>query len=393
VPLALLGQGASLKVGGADRLRDRGFGARRLNWRFLGGTISDLDAALAGGEVVAGSPRARDEFAIDEVVEPGDVYDVTDGRAAGYAMLEIPVTSRLQATVGARVESYDLELTSRDSTLQDLSQLDVAPALSLVYSASEDVKLRGALSRTLDRPEFRELAPFQFTEATSLRQLVGNPTLEPAGITSADLRVDWFWGPAELVSLGGFYKAMESPIEQVFIAAASSAYSFQNAETATVWGLEADVQVGLGRVASPLRHFDLQANYTRIFSEVTVRQGGIYQPTNLERPLEGQAPYVVNAGVGYSSPEGLDIGVFFNRFGQRLVAAGGSGLPDIYEQPRNALDASVGFPIRHGVRAKLKGTNLLDHEYRFEQSANGITRLQRLYTVGRTFSVGLSWEF
>jgi outer membrane receptor protein involved in Fe transport len=85
--------------------------------------------------------------------------------------------------------------------------------------------------------------------------------------------------------------------------------------------------------------------------------------------------------------------VFFNRFGPRLTAAGGSGLPDIYEQPRDALDASVAFPLPRGVRARLKATNLLDAEYRFEQGANGYTRIQQLYTVGRTFSVGLSWEF
>jgi hypothetical protein len=393
VPFPFFGRVAEVKIGGAYRTRERGFGARRLNWRFLGNTIQDLDAALASGEIVAGSPSTANEFAIDEVVEPGDVYDATDDRAAGYAMLDIPVTDRLQAVVGARVESYSLGLISRDSTLKDLEQTDVAPAVNLVYSLADDIKLRGAVSRTLDRPEFRELAPFQFTEATSLRQLKGNPNLTPAEITSADLRLDWFFGLGEMISFGGFYKEMTAPIEQVFIAAASSAYSFQNAESATVWGLEADLQLGLGRFASLLQDLSLQANYSRIESEVTVRAEGIFQPTNLKRPLEGQAPYVINAGLAYAGGSGVEAGLFFNRFGQRLTAAGGSGLPDIYEQPRNALDASFGFPIRSGLRGKIKGTNLLDAEYRFDQSANGYTRMQRSYTIGRTFSAGLSWEF
>jgi outer membrane receptor protein involved in Fe transport len=85
--------------------------------------------------------------------------------------------------------------------------------------------------------------------------------------------------------------------------------------------------------------------------------------------------------------------VYFNRHGARLTAAGGSGLPDIYEQPRNSVDASVGFPIGAGLRAKIKGTNLLDAEHQYLQSANGYTRIQRRYTAGRTFSVGLSWDF
>lgn len=393
VPFALGDRAAWLKAGGAFRARERAFGARRMNWLFLGNTIPDLDTALDTATIVAGAPRTENELGIDDVVEPGDVYGVHDRRAGGYAMLELPVTGRLQVIAGARVESYSLNLVSRDSTLQDLQQTDVAPAVNLIYALTDDLRLRGAWSRTLDRPELRELAPFQFTEATSLRQLVGNPHLVPAEINSADLRADWFFGPNEILSLGGFYKDMKNPVEQVFIAAASSAYSFQNAETATVWGIELDAQVGLGRVMPMLEPFGLQANYSRIQSEVTVKADGIFQPTNLTRPLEGQAPYVVNLGLTYSDTRGVDAGLYFNRFGERLTAAGGSGLPDIYEQPRNALDANLGFPLMAGVRAKLKGTNLLDAEHKYLQSANGYTRTQRWYTIGRTFSVGLSWEF
>jgi hypothetical protein len=124
-----------------------------------------------------------------------------------------------------------------------------------------------------------------------------------------------------------------------------------------------------------------------------VRKDGIFQPTNLKRPLEGQAPYVLNVGANYTSLSGLQAGLFFNRFGKRITAAGGSGLPDIYEQPRNALDATLSFPLTQGVRVKLKGTNLLDAKYAFEQEANGITRVQRSFSTGRTFSVGFSWDF
>ena len=386
-----------LKVGSAYRNRTRDFGARRLNWLFQGSTIDDLDASLADGTVVGSDPGSG-EFAIDEVVEPGDIYAADDERLAGYAMLEIPVTGKLDAIVGTRIESYSLGLDSRtrfgvDSTLTSVDQTDLAPALNLVYSPREDFKIRAAVSRTVDRPEFRELAPFQFTEATSLRQLKGNPDLEPAELMGGDLRFDWFPGPGELISFGGFFKEMKNPIEQVFIAAASSAYSFQNADEATLYGLEMDVRLAAARLTRLLESFSFQGNFTWIESEVTVSRGGIFQPTNLKRPLEGQAPYVLNLGINYADLAGLEAGVFLNRFGERLSAAGGSGLPDIYEQPRNALDATLSFPLPQGLRVKVKGTNLLDAEYLFEQSDNGITRVQRSYSVGRTFSVGFSWEF
>ncbi len=396
-PFRLASREGSIKFGGAYRDRTRDFGARRLNWRFAGATIEDLDSELQSGTVVADRPGAG-EFAIDEVVEPGDIYAADDERMAGYLMVDVPVTRKLQAILGARVETYDLAMDSRnrfgaDSTVASVSQTDVAPALNLVYSLRNNLKIRGAVSQTLDRPEFRELAPFQFTEATSLRQLRGNPELVPATIRGADLRFDWFFGPGELLSGGIFYKEMDEPIEQVFVAAASSAYSFQNAESADLYGVEMDLQLSLARFAERLSNFSLQGNFAWIESEVRVTRGGIFQPTNLKRPLEGQAPYVLNLGLNYATWNGIEAGLFFNRFGQRLSAAGGSGLPDIYEQPRNALDATLAYPLPNGVQVKVKGTNLLDAKYLFEQSANGITQMQRSYSVGRTFSVGFSWEF
>ena len=392
-PFEFLGNDASVKFGAAWRNRDRIFGARRLNWRFLGRTIEALDPELEQGTVISGRPTSPGEFQMSEVVEPGDLYNADDERLAGYVMVDLPVTSKLQAIVGARVEDYNLGLESTGDQLQDLKQTDVSPPLNLIYSLRDDVKLRASASRTLDRPEFRELAPFQFTEATSLRQLFGNPELGVATIVSGDLRADWFPRPGEVISVGGFYKDMKDPIEQVFIAAASSAFSFQNAEEAQVFGLEVDVQLGLDRITDYLRDFSFQGNYSWIQSEVKVRAGGIFIPTETERALEGQAPYVVNLGLNYANLRGFEAGVFFNRFGTRINAAGGSGNPDIEEQPRNALDATFGFPLFAGVSAKLKATNLLDAPYLFTQELNGIERVQRRYVVGRTFSVGLSWEF
>ncbi len=393
LPFPLMGGDTFVKVGGEVRSRERDFAARRLNWDFIGGTIEDLDAALSDATIVTNA-RRRDEFAIEDVVEPGDLYDAGDRRSAGYFLFDTPVTEWIQLLFGARVETYDLDLNSRGDVLQEIDRLDVAPSLNLIVTPREDLKVRAAGSRTVDRPEFREMAPFQFTEATSLRQLYGNPDLVPASITSGDLRVDWFPAPGEMLSAGGFYKSMTDPIEQVFIAAASTAYSFQNAREASVFGLEVEARVGMERLHRALRPFSLQTNYAYIDSNVEVMGGeGGFNPTNAMRPLEGQAAYVFNIGLNYADEYGIEAGAFLNRFGDRLTAAGGSGIPDLYEKARNQLDAVLGVPLPRGAKAKLKAINLLDADYRFEQEANGITQVQRLYTTGRTFSVGISWEF
>ena len=391
VPFAFLNDRSSFKLGAEGRERSRDFAARRLNWDFVGGTITDIDRALRDARIVSNA-RRRGEFALEDVVEPGDLYDATDRRMAGYALFDV-TAGKLQAVLGARFESYNLGLHSRGESLREIDRLDIAPSLNLVFAPRDDIRVRVAGSRTVDRPEFREMAPFQFTEATSLRQLYGNPALVPASIASGDLRFDWFPGPGEIVSVGGFLKRMTDPIEQVFIGAASTAYSFQNAREGSVAGLEVEAQLRLDRFSASLLPFSVQANYSIIDSEVEVRSGeGGFNPTNPVRPLEGQANYVLNAGIDYADGSGLEAGLFLNRFGDRLTAAGGSGVPDLYEKARTQLDATVGFPLPAGATAEIKATNLLDADYRFEQEANDIVQVQRRYTTGRTFSVGLSWE-
>ena len=391
-PLELFSNNASIKFGAMYRERSRDFSSRRLVWDFLENTIADLDDSLAEGTVTPAARRPG-QFALDDIVEPGNLYDATDDRVAGYAMLDFRPTKNLQTIFGARVETYDLGLNSRGESLQAVEKTDIAPSINVIYSASDRLKIRAAGSRTVDRPEFRELAPFQFTEAASLRQLFGNPSLQPAEIISTDLRLDFFPAPGEIFSIGGFFKMLDEPIEQVFIAAASTAYSFQNADEATILGLEVEAQFGMERLSPVLEPLSLSANYSWIDSDVTVRAGSIFEPTNMLRPLEGQASYVVNVGINWDQMTGVEAGLFFNRFGERLTAAGGSGIPDLYEKPRNSLDASLGFSLIGGSKARIRATNLLDADYRFEQAANGITQIQRLFSTGRTISVGVSWEY
>jgi hypothetical protein len=385
--------GASLKVGGAYRYRDRDFAARRFNWRFIGGVVENIDESLTDTTIL-GQVDGPGTFALSEFRQPGDRYKVDDRRFAGYGMLELPFTSSLRAIFGARVEDYDLKLVSQDTlVLADQKQTDVLPSANLIWSLSESMNVRAAYSRTLDRPEFRELSPFQFTEATGLREIVGNPSLEVAKIWNADLRWDWFTRPGEILSVSGFYKHFDAPIEQVFVAAASAAYSFQNAEDGYLYGVELDVRQRLDRIAEPLSTLSLLGNVMVSESRVNVIQKGVFLPTNAQRPLEGQSPWVVNAGLVYTHPRGnTEMGLYFNAFGDRVAAAGGSGIPDIYEQSRTQWDFSFRQVLLGGTSLKFKATDMFASRHIWEQSANGVTLLQREFRPGTTYSLGVAFD-
>jgi TonB-dependent receptor len=392
-PFSVYGNPASMKIGGAYRDRNRDFGARRLAWTFQGGIVTNIDTVLVDSAITGLVPGPY-EFRIRDVVEPGDIYLMNDNRTAGYLMFDMELSSRLRTVFGARVENFRLRLDARGDTLTNIDQTDILPAVSFVYELNDKMNLRLAGSQTVDRPEFRELAPFQFTEASSLKQLYGNPLLVPATVRSADLRLDWFPYPGELISVSGFYKHLENPIEQVYIAAASSAFSYQNAESAYLYGVEFDLRKRLDFLTYGLSNFTFLGNLSVIRSNVTVIPTGTFLPTNTERPLQGQADYALNLGLMYQSTYGAtELSAFFNRLGNRITAAGGFGVPDIIERSRNVIDAQWKQRLTNNLRLTAKASNLLNEPFRFEQEANGIVQVQRTYKAGSRFSLGLTWGF
>jgi outer membrane receptor protein involved in Fe transport len=124
-------------------------------------------------------------------------------------------------------------------------------------------------------------------------------------------------------------------------------------------------------------------------SEITPGNTGISALTNADRPMVGQSEYVVNAGLGWSSPSGSwNATALYNVAGKRIAEAGAGGLPDAYEQARHLVDASVQFPVIAEMSVRLDGKNLLDSPYRLTQG--DVTRHE--YHLGRVFSLGLNWR-
>jgi len=111
--------------------------------------------------------------------------------------------------------------------------------------------------------------------------------------------------------------------------------------------------------------------------------------TNANRRLVGQAPYVVNSGLTYSSRSGgTSATLLYNRVGERIVNAGANPLPDVIEHPRNVLDLSLRLPVLAGISARIDGRNLLNANHLVTQG--GVTR--EAWTTGRGFSFGLTWQ-
>ena len=403
-PLRWLGTGGQLKVGAQAQLRDRAFRERTLQV-LADGARYEGDAATYFGQNAGliGRDGARNVFGtyVADATSPQADYDGDQQVYAGYAMVTAAVTPALRAIGGVRVETTDMAVDpinlSNPAFQADLSAVDVLPSLNLVYALGETANLRAAYGRTLARPSFRELAPYATFELRTNRVFQGNPALRRTLVDNADLRFEWFARPGEIVAASAYYKRFQSPIELTYnVQAVNAEVQPRNLSNADVYGVELEARRALDFLPGALRYLQVGGNLTLAYSAVEVTEDERQRrldPTDAERPLQGQSPYVLNLDVGYEAPSGTSVGLFYNLFGSRLNFVSVGLTPDVYEEARGALDLTVRQPLVGDAAIKLTAKNLLGASYRLVQTLDGQDFVTEEYPLGRAFSLGVSYGF
>jgi hypothetical protein len=321
-------------------------------------------------------------------------YDATDHTSAAYLMTDWGFGSRVRMIAGARVERADILVNASTqggfTATARLNNTDVLPSLLVNTRVGETANLRFGVTRTLARPEYRELAPVTFRDVLGGVSVTGNDRLTRSLINNYDLRYEVFPSTGEVMSIGLFAKQFDRPIERVE-AATSGAYEarYQNARRATNLGVELEGRKNLGMLGAVFESMTGFANVTLMQSSVSLDTAGGLSVTDTQRRLVGQAPYVVNTGLTYSNLSGsTNATLLFNVVGERIVAAGVLPLPNIVEAPRHVVDFSLRFPVLGSLSGRLDARNLLDARYRFMQG-----NLEREgYNAGRTVSIGFTWR-
>lgn len=376
---------ARFKVGLSGRGRFRDFSATRYRFGYTG--VAPLDASLPPEELLGGDALGSPTEAREQT-NPFDRYRGTMGIYSAYALLDLPLHSRLRLNLGLRTEISQQRLISRtpempqaDSTIK-LDGYDPLPSLNLVYTLRPSMFLRASASMTLARPEFRELAPFQFTDFFGGETVQGNPALQRTRIVNADVRWEWFWGPVDLVAVSVFYKYFDQPIETIIQGGADLVRSFANATSAYTVGGELELRKELRFGGRGLRGVSLGGNLTLLQSQVDLSQTAGAQ-TDTNRPMQGQSPYVVNVFAELERPEwGTQARLLYNAFGERIDSVGAAGQPNRWEQPRHQLDLTVAQRLPRGFSLRLAAKNLLNWPVQIIQ--RGTVQAQR----GADFPLG-----
>jgi hypothetical protein len=395
-----------LKTGIFSDLKYRDFNSRYFSYLIPGSVSSDRKAELERlplGEIFSKENVGPDGFVLREGTRPVDQYQASNILTAVYIGANSEYR-RFNFDYGFRYE-YNIQ---RLDGYQGLLPIEVnnpfgnfLPMLNVSYYTNEKSQLRVAYARTVNRPEFRELAPFLFYDYKLDANKVGEPRLSNAVIDNFDLRYEYYPRLGEVLSIALFYKFFDNPIEQRnIITSELPQFTYINADYAENYGVEVELRKSLKGVVSNrfLERLSFNANATYIYSVVDL--GAQASAQTRVRPLQGQSPFIVNMIMAYSNEKRSEIiSVAYNIFGERLFAIGDVNFPDIWELPRHSIDLTVSKTFNR-IQLKFGIQDLLNYNYRFFQDTdrNGspydpLDRNIFSFRRGTLFNVNMTYNF
>lgn len=334
--------------------------------------------------------------------------------------------NKVNLNVGLRYQKDDLNVKYDVGNIpgrrgeSDKSYSNLYPSINLKYAANERNNFRVAASKTITLPEFKEIAPFEYVSPTG-QVTRGNPDLEASTNYNLDLKWEFFPSADQLISLTGFYKNIEDPINKVQDRGSAGVFSFFNsAEKAEIYGLEIETKLSLLEAEEETEYnLDLNLNASRMWhtqdlKEIRNANGDFVRTFRYkgltETDLQGASDWIFNGSLNFSTntENPLRASVVANYASDKIFAL---GAPEIQTQSETfyndaiiekgfvTLDAIISKNLGENLSLKLSGKNLLNPEIERTQnvrpSTTGIETNQtvRSYTRGATISLGVGYKF
>ncbi len=355
------------------------------------------------GELLSPENFSDSLFYIDDITNPSDEYDATQTNKAVYLMLDNKLAKKLRIVWGARAEFFTqtlnsfaygastepipIEVNTTESDSVGL-KFDLLPSVNITYELNPKMNIRLSGSKTVARPELRELATFGFYDIETNSSIIGNPDLLATDIYNADFRVEHFFGGPEVISASLFYKKFINPIGQRFFFGTARELKPINDSVGVVLGAEFELRKSLSFIhpeSKILQHLTFNTNLAIIRSNVLLHVADTALAGVAERELQGQSDYVVNFGLTYLDPEsGMSMTFLFNQIGPRISEYGNSQYPNIWENPRPQIDAQISVPfLEQKATVKLNLADILSKNAIFYQDVDG----DKKYNEGTDLSI------
>jgi outer membrane receptor protein involved in Fe transport len=369
------------KTGAFVQVRDRDFFARQLQYNKSGTNFQENLLSLPNATIFSLQNMGEispgvNGFTLFDFTKVTDAYQAGSKLNAGYAMLDNRF-GKFRLVWGFRFENFVQTLFSRETETTNVNlnqkQNDFLPSVNFIFSLTKKQNLRFSFSKTLNRPEFRELAPFGFYDFTTQFFTQGNPKLQIARIDNIDFRYEFYPGKGQIFSFSYFNKKFTNPIE-IIQTINNKTVIYENAKSAKNSGIELEFRTLLSSIftSEKTNLFDdltLYSNVAIIKSNVDVSNIANANPEKT-RPLQGQSPYVFNGGLQYLNKDnGWGISTNVNRVGNRILYASSEVEPSIWEKARTFLDVQISKSFyKNKLELKLNAQNILAQDLIFYQN-------------------------
>jgi TonB-dependent receptor len=351
-----------------------------------------------------------------------DDYDIDEYIYASYAMGSVKI-NRLTLLAGARWERTSATIRAVEARFAGSTLLgrfptsgttdydEIFPNAQAVYRFTDRVLLRAAITRTIGRPAYEDARPLANFAYTSLGNAalspnfpnsgtlsIGNPELGPYQATNFDLSFEWYTKGRGLISLGLFRKDIDDPIYQFSetqrnvthsgIALESlSVTSRLNADRAEVTGLELNIYQPFSFLPAPFNGFGIDANLTRITSEVII-------PTrrNDDLPFFRQPGKIANVTLFYEKGK-FSGRIALNYADQQLYTLGSNALSDIYRVPRRQFDLQLRYRItsNYSITGSVRNLTREPEQFIYGPSHSYLMRTSR--QLERDYKIGINVNY
>jgi TonB-dependent receptor len=241
----------------------------------------------------------------------GATYKIDESVMAYYAMVSLNL--KKSTFVGGfrhEITQNDLEGTELiyddDGDFSSFKPINlekkynkIFPMIHFIHDLTANTKLRLALTSTLSRPDYYDLAPKNEIDYKRERIRAGNPDLEPTTSTNIDLMAEHYLSGIGTVSASMFYKDLKDiifertdDIEEGTWAGFEIEHAVNGGE-ATLYGVELNWQQELTFLPGLLSGFGLYVNYTHTWADADL--------TDRSGFLPGQAGDAGNVAVSYEN--------------------------------------------------------------------------------------------
>lgn len=322
---------------------------------------------------------------------------------AAYAMFDTYIADKIRVVAGARFESSFMETSDmllNESTDKKgiLNEKNILPSVNITYAVRTNMNIRAAYNKTLARPSFREKSSMSIENKTG-DLIIGNPDLKQSTIDNYDMRWETYFNPGEIISVGAFYKDFKNPIERSFnTEAINPEITWRNVKEGKMYGMEAEFSKKLD-FASFLKNFKVSANFTYVYSEVSVDEKELnskrYFDPNYpdKRVMFEQSPFIVNGTLSYKNMNGWKAGLSYTFNAEKLVIVNPTGIPDVYSKPVQQLYFNISKSFTNNIQLLIEVKNILDYRNIYYYSYNNQDYLYNDFGEGRTFSLKVSYKF